>query len=518
MRSSTSAAAPTQQSAANLATLLTTARSKVADDGPASVANWVRTVVSAESVHVRGAGVPRRPRRAAPRRRRSRPAPQPVPQDSRANYPALGAQRSRQRTTRTAPRRGRGKGNLVDIEFAAEQQPANDAQPAAGRYMLTGDRRRARGSTLRAECNGVVVDAATWQPLSVPPRAFARSPSHRAVDQHLAAGRYTMVRASDATVATLYHWNMTWCVSTNNGYDVSGLKWMGGLTYAEILFELLGRVPDFVAATGMTLDVEAGNRLGFEGLDTGRCYTVGFRHHNFHPLRSDPEGIWNIQSVDLKTLERSSTLGLPGIACQPPLEIPPDSTFESISQSLAGSLDDAVAVIGSDCEAKSDSFVYGYILRAADPASTPGCADVLIESDLLQTVRRLMYNRPPMRDAESLDHDGRQLYHALRAYLTPADRTLFVALFPDLCPQFKRIADFVSAVVSGVVMLARQRRMSGGRDSPATTRLQTIVAMFLDLILRDAPQFDVGSKDAINVIKAYVVQPVYAATYLVALR
>ena len=86
-----------------------------------------------------------------------------------------------------------------------------------------------------------------------------------------------------------------------------------------MLFELLAKSPTFLSATGLRLrrgllcvdDV----RLDFLTLDRGRCYTIGFRHPNFHPMAADPPGVWNIQSVKLASgVARAASL--PGIPCQ----------------------------------------------------------------------------------------------------------------------------------------------------------------------------------------------------------
>ena len=95
---------------------------------------------------------------------------------------------------------------------------------------------------------------------------------------------------------------------------MSNLKWGGDETYAEVLFELLAKSPTFWAATGLRLrrgllcvdDV----RLEFQTLDRRRCYTIGFRHPDFHPIAADPPGVWNIQSVDLAS-------GVATAACLP---------------------------------------------------------------------------------------------------------------------------------------------------------------------------------------------------------
>ena len=97
------------------------------------------------------------------------------------------------------------------------------------------------------------------------------------------------------------------------------MKWGDDETYAEVLFELLAKNPTFLAAAGLRLrrgllcvdDV----RLDFQTLDRGGCYTIGFRHPNFHPMTADPPGVWNIQSVDLAS-GVATAASLPGIPRQ----------------------------------------------------------------------------------------------------------------------------------------------------------------------------------------------------------
>ena len=49
-------------------------------------------------------------------------------------------------------------------------------------------------------------------------------------------------------------------------------------------------------------------RLDFQILDRGRCYTIGFRHPNFHLMAADPPGVWNIQSVDQASRVKQLTI------------------------------------------------------------------------------------------------------------------------------------------------------------------------------------------------------------------
>ena len=133
-----------------------------------------------------------------------------------------------------------------------------------------------------------------------------------------------MIQVIDGTVVTIYSWTqpkkgLEWCLTSANGYDVSNLKCGGDETYAEVLFELLAKSPTFLPATDLRLkrglfcvdDVP----LDFQTLKRGRCYTIGFRHPNFHPMATDPPGVWNIQSVDLAS-GVATAAGLPTIPRQ----------------------------------------------------------------------------------------------------------------------------------------------------------------------------------------------------------
>jgi hypothetical protein len=217
---------------------------------------------------------------------------------------------------------------------AAGQPPAAHAHP--DRIILSWDRRQTRPSTLlRAECNGVVIDARAWELLVVPPRAFNPRPKTKVVDRFLAfpdgrgdTGLYDVIRVYDGTVISLYRWTHPekgpiWCMASSNGYDVSSLKWMGPKTFAELVYELLAaKHPAFAEASGLRLlrgHLCAGDtRLDLPALDPGRCYTFGFRHPNLHPLAADPPAVWNIQMADLaRTPHAVDTAGgLPGIPHQ----------------------------------------------------------------------------------------------------------------------------------------------------------------------------------------------------------
>ena len=270
-----------------------------------------------------------------------------------------------------------------------------------------------------------------------------------------------------------------WCLALANGYDVSNLKWGGDETYAEVLFELLAKNPTFLAATGLRLrrgllwvdDV----RLDFQTLDRGRCYTIGFRHPNFHPMAADPPGVWNIQSVDLAS-GVATAAGLPGIPRQAAYNREDlvrlvgsqdvrrrgirGEDLELISRRA---LDDAKAAIAGKPVPRlfadrawvfNTSFNYGFILRSRRPEV---CPDILYASPLLHRVRQLIYSRRPPQQVQS----ARYQYNSLRDFLSPSDRSDFLDLYPEFAPCFAMYERFVNNVVDFVINPAEIKKMVG---------------------------------------------------------
>ena len=411
-----------------------------------------------------------------------------------------------------------------------------------GRLVLSSDRRGGRNqgrvAPISYECNGLVVDARTWSVLAVPPNAFNGRPTARAVDAALVDNAYDIIRVDDGTVVTLYCWDHptngpTWSLASSNGYDVSSLHWIGPLTYAAVFHDLAQRLyPEFIAATGMGLKTHADGTtcLTFTDLDTARCYTVGFRHHNFHPLKADPERIWQIQSADVSGELPVVTFsghgyGLPGIPDQvlyPRDFLGTTLSIESLRATGADALSRATAYIaqlkpGED-KVVSEELNYGYILRSRDPARTREDSDILIETPLLARIRKIVYERAPRVVRDSLTAADRLEYNALRAFLTATERGDFLALYPDWATRFCAYEEFVNNVVHLVVHTSRQRAMGAASREPSLRSPTGQVARaLLDHICRNE-QLSPFHKDTESIVHDYVVSPEYAFLYLRAMR
>ena len=407
-----------------------------------------------------------------------------------------------------------------------------------GRIILSGGR-RGGGSRLCAECNGAVIDVRTWTHLALPPRAFDPRPSKKEVDRAFAApdadgvirtGHNNVIQVIDGTVVTIYSWahpkkGLVWCLASANGFDVSHLKWGGDETYAEVFFELLAKSPTFLVATGLRLrrgllcvdDV----RLEFQTLERGRYYTIGFRHPNFHPIVTDPPGVWNIQSVDLAS-GVATAVGLPGIPRQAAYKREDlvrlvgsqdvrrrGIRVEGLKLISRRVLDDAKAAIAGKPVPRllasrewvfNTSFNYGFIPCFCRPEV---CPDVVYASPLLHRVRHLIYSRHLPQQVQS----ARYQYNSLRAFLCPSDRSDFLELFSEFAPCFAMYERFVNNVVDFMI---NPTEIKNGREGVIA---QTILAR----IKRTERIFSFSNKSPRDIIYDFVVCPEHVVLYLRAL-
>lgn len=445
---------------------------------------------------------------------------------------------------------------LLNPNAESPPQDSGENKTMVGRLILSSARRGAKSAArLCSESSGVVIDARTWRVLSLPPRAFCSQPATKDLDRMLGDGLFDVIPVDDGTVLTLYAWDHPveghiWCLASSNGYDVSTLKWMGPLSYAEVFADLAKRLyPEFAKASGMSLVVGPGGaaRLAFTALDASKCYTVGLRHHNFHPLREDPERMWQIQHAllaDDSPILCYGVGGLPGIPLQKKFanSLAPRTVAELL-QRTHGALDRAKAHIGavqrranespalggeSPDEAqkgeggpandKADALCYGFILRSTDVSRTGSQSDVLIESDLLKSVRRLAYDKAPRQFRDQLTCLSRLEYNAIRAFLTPEDRKTFLALYPAWKARFHAYDAFVRNVIRQTIhhLRVKSMQLDSPKASPVSTKTELIAQEMAAHILRSDP-VQPFSQDVEKVVADYVMDPRYTSWYLLAL-
>jgi hypothetical protein len=271
-----------------------------------------------------------------------------------------------------------------------------------------------------SECNGYVIDTINMKPLVIPINSFKSNINPDTVDIYMGNGLYDIYKVEDGTIINLYWWESAnkWCISTTRGYDVSDVKW-GTKTYTQILEKLL----EFYEINLQTF---------YDSLNKEHCYTFGFKHESMHPFREGKKEVinklWFIQSVELNTKEVCEDFkGMYGILNQKKFVDPLCNNINSkyLFSKLSKSLDNFI---------DRNEVCYGFILKSRDSSLTKSYSNILLESSLLQNIRKLIYHRDLNKYATEMGYN-RDLSTIINAYLNPNTCDLFITLFP----QYKHV-------------------------------------------------------------------------------
>lgn len=395
--------------------------------------------------------------------------------------------------------------------------PARPKSPAATvthqmmtKILITGNRKMSHKWTdVSYKCNGLIVDPRTWSYLVVPIQSFNCHPSAEIVERMIANGDYNYLPARDATIFNIYSWTLPngkhqWALGTTNGHDVSRLVQMGAKTYAELLYITANKLyPDFVAAAGMTLKEDG--FLDFANLSRDFCYTIGMRCHSLHPLLNDPEGLWQIQSVNLKTLDVYPDL----LTILPVQESAPLTTsFKALKAQCADALTQAldfmrtVTDVTIPAETPAQPFNYGYILQATK-RDIGMYGSLLIPSPLLDAVRKYVYSVPQELKISS---EEKMSYNALQAFFC-GNWTQFSTLFPVWEPFGKKFERTIDSLVPIIVHIMRQKEQMAKEPISDTPRNVAAKKIVDDILSRE--KISGFSKYTPDVIRDYVRSPNY---------
>lgn len=284
-----------------------------------------------------------------------------------------------------------------------------------------------------SECNGYVVDTVNMEPLVIPMLSFKSNVKPDTLDSYMGKDLYDIYKVEDGTIISLYWWESAgkWCISTTRGYDVSEVKW-GTKTYTQILEELV----ELYGTTLLTF---------YDSLNKEHCYTFGFKHKSMHPFKEGKvcdDKLWFIQSVELKTKKICEDFHeLFGIFNQTKL-VSPEENINSkyLFSKLHKSLDDYV-LTGNVC--------YGFILKSKCPSVTESYSNIMLESSLLQNIRKLIYHRDLNQYAIDMGYN-RDLTIIIHAYLNPNMHDLFIILFPQYTHVFEDLNIVHDDIVNNV--------------------------------------------------------------------
>ena len=290
---------------------------------------------------------------------------------------------------------------VVNALFNAGVRCNYDPQGSDDSRLLLYSSRNSPNWEVARECNGLILDYGTWQPVCIPTELMQIQYSREAVGRGLATGQYTAYAAEDGTLVNLYHYRGRWCVGTSHGIDMGHTRWHG-LTYWDALHQA-GLTPDRLSR-----------------LDTTSCYTFGFTHPQMHPLNTVAK-LWYISHYGGG--QRSwGPSPLAGVPAQREVEVKslPDLDF-----------------------AVDNTAPFGIVLRGSG-------GSVLVESGVMADIRRLLYDRAITGEAMSAGLDRLQ-YAVTVAALSAPRAARFSSLFPVFNEQLQRVQKHIDETVRALL-------------------------------------------------------------------
>jgi hypothetical protein len=357
----------------------------------------------------------------------------------------------------------------IKISFELTRRPPNgqkeegfdyldDADTDLGRIILSVMKGKANYKyKLVNQCNGLIIDSANWRALVRPCEALNPQPNESLVAKNIED--YNVYPMFDGTFVNLYCYGGTWCLSSANGFDIGAFNWMGPLTYQEAFDNVLSRYPNFT----------------YEGLNADYCYSIVFKHYDFHPFMGDPEAAYLIKVTHPETGVTISDEEIPNLAIGIPYVIPINDVLkmgsnQTLYERMKTLANNSMKIYTTQ-EEGAPKVVYGFVLRAKN-ASDYYNSNLAIESILFKNIRQFIYGVKDIK-APNLDHNNRLDHLILRAYLNTHRKVEFITLFQQYHEKFNKYGIIVNKVVEKISRNMRTKKQK--EDQPKTGQYSPII-------------------------------------------
>lgn len=295
-------------------------------------------------------------------------------------------------------------------------------------FTATKGMRSQKFDKITYECNGLILEAPTWNPLVVPCPMPKSSVNNETFSRMLNRSEYKVYKITDGTIFYVYYWNASWRISTARGLDMAQVV-LNGFTYEKLISDVLAHyATTWQAFTGT--------------LNTAAAYSFVFSHSELHPFMSENNGptlmfIHRTTVEDGKIIFDRTSHGLPySIAAQEELIAVPK--LRQLYSSLATSLQNWLTT--------KKNPLFGYLFISTAPYRVGGDHScVLLESSLMRMIRQSVYDRRFMEYGAN-----RTLATVITGYLGP-NRTTFIELFPQHAPLFAQLDTLQNGFVQDIL-------------------------------------------------------------------
>lgn len=385
----------------------------------------------------------------------------------------------------------------IEVSYSSEEKNRRVIFSATKKFRTTGD-----FDLFVSECNGLVLKSDTWEPLVIPPRTFKGNVKVDDINAYLARDEYDIFEVQDGTVISLYYFENSWKISTFKGFDVTFLRW-NGKAYNQAFKDVL---------KSKNIDISE----FYKRLDPANCYTFCFTHSDFHlfwqgKVPQDFLNISFIQSVNLATqqISRVNPFDSTKIMNQNPGK--KVTNVREIFKELPKSLTNFTHG-GKAC--------FGYILRFKDSVEITKensmNAHVVLESRLLQTIRRLFYHGKFNRIIKEKKFERTQ-YIIVNSFLDKISHDIFLHLFPQFQAEFNKLEKISIKLIKKIIDIHEYKSTQNtevNEDNPTTSAdTLTIAAEFLLNSIEKVLTLDLKARDSTRTISTYILNPAFIDIY-----
>jgi hypothetical protein len=256
---------------------------------------------------------------------------------------------------------------------------------------------------------------------------------HALVSKKLEDDDYDIYKARDGTIVSLYSYNGTLCMASGTSPDISKILWNNKISFAEMFINSASKIVGFIEASNLTLD-KSTNVLSWN-IPENISVTVGFRNHNIHKLKNDPETAWLVHATDMVNMNEVIIDSLKLLPRDEPI------TVKYTLRSLLQQCDNPINIEGNKW--MNNKYNYGFFLDSDTHR-------VFIPSNLYTLLRESLYRSVPQYlHITSID---RYIYNIMYLCICKQKKMLkqIATIIPELEPMVTDVINFVNTVCTDI--------------------------------------------------------------------
>lgn len=295
------------------------------------------------------------------------------------------------------------------------------------RFIFTSSNRSRKTfiNDLCAEANGLILEAPEWKVLVMPTLSPKTNTDSNLLNSLILGQKYDIYYVEDGTIINLYYYEPAnkWIMSSAKGIDI-GSNIFNKLSYSQMFDECLEKA-------GI-----APNEF-YESLNSNYSYTFGFKHDDIHPFQEGKGEkiykIWFIAQHQLNGDTAPYLFNNDKISGHTPIDFPVKSVGMLFTK-LKRSFDDFI---------NYKKVNYGFLLVAREPLSQRDYSVILLESNLMNSIRRLWYDNSYVKFSK-VKSFNRVSTILLNSFLDNNRMESFNILFPQYREELKVLNEIES--------------------------------------------------------------------------